>query len=484
MKESCSNQVECCSTLHTDSLLQLVSSKSNSSQLLDHSAKSLLTVAGSRSYLEENLSFVKKNDIEQEQRQRESRYNTRKKLNYVHGLFERNEFYDKKENKDSNWKYKDYYVWKHRTGYCHRRQFDSSQATSLYTSGKIENMFKCGTAQCVSCAKGYFCQKHQEIQKVLTHYDQQGIKFYMVTLTISHNEGDTLAECSRIASAAKTKLMKHRVIKDLDCVVHITRREETIGLNSWHVHYHMLMGFDEELLDFRIHNMKNQWIKICSSLGNVVSYENGLDVKLLTTGVSGGVDYVCKEETLDTKKAALEVASVDTKHGRQTSYTVSELISLGADNKLHETVFGKDKAEQFILEYYGVKNKKTFQFSKTYKACLEKLTGEDSGASEAEEILDNDERIEIHSVLVYQLMKSRLWNKVLMANVKHKDVNDMLAEIWEIIENSDFEEVYNYEKTGSRSVQNFIKVVQSSTREKYQFRRTILFKQNQQLLAA
>jgi hypothetical protein len=303
-------------------------------------------------------------------------------------------------------------------------------------------------------------------------------------LTVSHSEEDSLADVTELASKAKTKLLKHKVIKDLNCITHIIRREETIGINGWHVHYHMLMGFDAELLDFRIHNMKNQWIKICSSLGNTVSYENGLDVKLLTEGVKGAVAYVCKEETLDTKKAAFEIASVNTKQGRKESYTVQELISLGAQKKLHETHFGEDKAEQLILEYYGVKNRKTFQFSKTYKACVERLTGEDSEASEAEEITDNDERIEIHSVMVHQLMKSKLWNKVLMANVKHKDLNDMLAEIWEIIEKSDFELEHNYEKSGSRSIHNFIRVVKSSIREKFKFRRTILFKANQELLAA
>lgn len=484
MKNSHQHQAECNSVSHGRSHLTLYSGTSSSSANLNKSALSIDSGSRSQAHLEENLSFVKKTDEEQEQRLRESRYSTRRELNYIHGLFERKQFYTEKENQDYSWKNKSYFIWNHRTGYCHRRQFDSSQNTALYSNGKIENLFKCGTAQCVSCSKNYYCEKHQEIQRVLNHYANKGLSFYLVTLTVSHNDNDSLADLNKLASACKTKLMKHKCIKDLNSIAYVVRKEETIGRNGWHVHYHIIFVFDAELLDFMIDDMKKQWVKICKSMGNNVTYENGLDVKHLSNGAEGAVDYVCKTEHSAMKKAALEIASVNTKSGRNESYTVHELIGLAAAGKWNDIHFGIDKTEHLILEYYSVKNRKTFQFSKSYYNCLENLGEEDCDNSGEAKLEQSGKRIEIQSKVVYQLLESKLWNKILMVNVKHNNVHDMLGEIWEVIEKSDFESRYGYDKDNTQSLRKLITIESSDNSSVLSFRRTIHFRKEEQLRVA
>ena len=504
MKESCSKQADYKSASSGQSHLRLISGTSNSSEQFDTSANFLQGGGRSQALLEENLLTFKKKDIEQENRERQSRFNTRRELNYVHDVFERNHFYDIKENTNGDWKYKNYYVWKNRTGYCHRRQFDSSQSTSLYSNGKIDNMFKCGTAQCVSCSKGYFCQKHKDIQKVLTHHKDLGRHFYMATLTVSHNKTDSLADVTQLSSSCKTKLMKHKVIKDLNDKLTIARKEETWNeRNGWHVHYHILLAYEEQLTDVMIDNMKKQWIKICKSFGNNVTYENGLDVKHLSRGVEEAVSYICKDgvctgsyeeggtegivctgQNTAIKKAAFEISSVNTKQGRGESYTVHELISLAAAGKWNEIYVSERKVEDVILEYYSVKNKKVFTFSKSYHNCLKELSGEENEGSGEQEISRDGKRIDIQSKVVYQLIESKLWNKILMINVKHADINDMLGEIWNVIEASDFEERYGYVKEKFGSINNFITIVDSSAKDNLRFRRTLYFRQGDRLLAA
>jgi hypothetical protein len=423
-------------------------------------------------------------------------------------VFEKNQFSEEKITKNSYSKNQKYNVWKHRTGYCHRRQFDSSQATSFYGDGRIDNLFHCKTAQCVACAGGYFCKKHNEIQKVLNHYEQLGKELYLFTLTVRHSDKDSLADVHELASACKTKLMKHKVIKNLRSTDWVARKEETVGRNGWHVHYHIIGVTDNKLADHLIEDAKNQWVKICHKVGNYVSYENGLDIKHLSGGSEEAVAYICKNDdvvnagwTLDggpeagtcstefnntkTKQAALEIASVNTKQGRKESYCIDELISLAAEGKWSEIFFTEFKTEQLVLEYYSLKNKKTFQYSKNFKRCLESLSGDDSDVSGGEENEEEgNKRIDVESKVVYQMIEHKIWNKILLCNVKQSDVNDILAEIWRIIEKSGFEEKYGYVGGKDQSITNFVRLVDTRKILAFKFSQTLFTKGGERLLAA
>ena len=472
----------------------------------------MLTV--SSTYLEEYLITFRRvsNNFQKESQQaledkRNNLLNTRHELNYIHDLFERNQFSTEKQTTNSYSKDKTYQCWNHRTGYCHRRQFDSSQPTSFYGNGKIDNVFFCKTAQCVSCSRGYFCKKHQEIQKVLNHYEGLGSCFYMMTLTVSHNSKDSLADVSELASSCKTKLMKHKVIQRLGSIGHITRKEETVGRNGWHVHYHIIGIFDERLMDRMIEDTKRQWVKICHKAGNFVTYENGLDVKHLSGGAKEATAYICKNDdvvnsggTLEggtegkcstefhntkIKQAALEIASVNTKKGRKESYCIDELISLAAEDKWSEIFFTEFKTEQLVLEYYSLKNKKTFQYSKNFKRCLDSLSGDDSDVSGGEvNEEEGKKRIDVDSVVVYRMIEHKIWNKILLCNVRQTDVNDILAEMWRIIERSGFEEKYGYIGSKDKSITNFVRLVDTQKILDFKFSQTLFTKGGERLLAA
>ena len=506
MKYSCQHQVDSEFTSRHRSHLKLISSNSNSS---GHSITSAAqdNVDGKFNTLGRESNNFQKEQLDVKEEQRINRLKTRRKLNWVHHVFEKNQFLEEKNTTNSYSKNQTYKAWKHRTGYCHRRQFDSSQPTSFYGDGKIDNLFHCKTAQCVACAGGYFCKKHNEIQKVLNHYEQLGNEFYLFTLTVRHSSKDSLADVNELASSCKTKLMKHKAFKDLHSIGWVARKEETVGRNGWHVHYHIIGVFDERLMDRMIEDTKRQWVKICHKAGNFVTYENGLDVKHLSGGAKEATAYICKNDdvvnsggTLEggtegkcstefhntkIKQAALEIASVNTKKGRKESYCIDELISLAAEDKWSEIFFTEFKTEQLVLEYYSLKNKKTFQYSKNFKRCLDSLSGDDSDVSGGEvNEEEGKKRIDVDSVVVYRMIEHKIWNKILLCNVRQTDVNDILAEMWRIIERSGFEEKYGYVGGKDKSITNFVRLVDTQKILDFKFSQTLFTKGGERLLAA
>ena len=137
MKYSCQHQVDSEFTSRHRSHLKLISSNSNSS---GHSITSAAqdNVDGKFNTLGRESNNFQKEQLDVKEEQRINRLKTRRKLNWVHHVFEKNQFLEEKNTTNSYSKNQTYKAWKHRTGYCHRRQFDSSQPTSFYGDGKID----------------------------------------------------------------------------------------------------------------------------------------------------------------------------------------------------------------------------------------------------------------------------------------------------------------------------------------------------------
>lgn len=358
------------------------------------------------------------------------KYNSRLALNYIQSVFDKYHFYDVKQTSSSIEKYK---VYNHRTAYCLNRQFDSSQSTYLYSKGKISNLFNCGNYKCPVCCHKYFMEKRLEIQKVLNWANTNDIYVYMVTLTVPHTRNDSYLDVFELASRCKTKLMKHKVIQNQYPVFTVSRQEEPYTKNGYHCHYHCLIGFDAPVL--HEDKIKEQWVKIGKSEGVNISVENGLDIKLMTS-VDAAADYMCKETKLDVKGVACEMTATETKVAKKEGMSMYEIISLASQNRWDEMAYSRRKVEMLIIEYFSAKKKRIFQGDKAYGQILKRLKQEEtdstsqSESEDKEELIENEDRIEIKSTTVYQLVQKKLWFKILLIHSQHENLNNALEEMY------------------------------------------------------
>ena len=82
------------------------------------------------------------------------------------------------------------------------------------------------------------------------------------------------------------------------------------------------------------------------------------------------------------------------------------------------------------------------------------------------------------------MIEHKIWNKILLCNVRQTDVNDILAEMWRIIERSGFEEKYGYVGGKDKSITNFVRLVDTQKILDFKFSQTLFTKGGERLLAA
>jgi hypothetical protein len=350
-------------------------------------------------------------DDEEKQNKQSRRYSCRQSLNYIQSEFDSNPNLTNEKNG----------FYTNRTAYCMRRQFDTSKPTYLYDNGKIMNMFFCQTAKCPTCSGRFFEQWNNDIHKVVSHVQKNHGFVYMLTTTVPHTVKDLPEEIYDLLSAAKTKLMKHKVIKDLYPICNVCRIEDPYGRNGWHYHGHTLIAFDQELLDSHIEAIKDQWVKIGKSFGKHFS-RDCIDIRL-TRHISEAINYVCKELTSTTTK----------EDSKKESMTMFEIISHASRNEWDKMPYGRDKVAKLIEQWYGVKNKKTFITDAGFKNILENAQKAEE-ETVIEEVKETENRIRISPQAVHSFIGINLWSKVLLAHVRNNDLNDTLADIWGMAE--------------------------------------------------
>jgi len=345
---------------------------------------------------------------------------------------------------------------KHQIGICMKRQFDSSSSTYLYEGGGISNLMRCRLSKCSCCSKKIYLDKQRDIEQVLRYTDSVGADMFMFTLTVSHSKKDKLVDLISKLSEAKSKLFKHKCIVEHQLLwSHFSLEINYSFRNGWHPHYHCLVAMKKDSInDSAIDSIKFQWSKICSKLGVKSSLKNGLDIRVVDD-IDKASKYAVKD--LLFKKVSKEVAS-DNKKGRSDeSISIQEMITLAANSQWHEFGFSINEAaklrvENLICEYYQVQRRRTFQGCKQFKSMLatakeriELLVGETKEKEKKEKI----KRIAISSSAFHKLIGAKLWSKVLLLHAKHKDIQDVVGEIYYLIEEYNLnisDEEFGYEE--------------------------------------
>lgn len=383
----------------------------------------------------ESNSFQKEDSLSTEEIAKQQKYNSRLALRYIQSLFDDEslgKFYEIKETRTSDGKYK---VYNHRTAYCLNRQFDSSQSTYLYSGGKVSNLFKCGNYKCPVCSSKYFMEKRLEIQKVLEWSSEENLFVYMITLTVPHYLNNSYLEVYDLASRCKTKLMKHKVIKDHNPIFTISRQEEPYTRHGFHCHYHCLIGFKAPLDLEDINLIKHQWVKIGKSENININFDIGADIKLIEN-IQSALNYICKETKLNIKGVASEMTARETKLAKREGMSMYEIIELASQGQWNKMPYDREHIEPLIIEYFSAKKKRIFQGDKGYNKILEIMKNRiaagdsDADSENPESIEENEDRIKITSQSVYQLVQKKLWFNILLIHSRHENLNNALEEIY------------------------------------------------------
>jgi hypothetical protein len=149
---------------------------------------------------------------------------------------------------------------------------------------------------------------------------------------------------------------------------------------------------------------------------------------------------MCKETKLDVKGVACEMTATETKVAKKEGMSMYEIISLASQNRWDEMPYSRRKVEMLIIEYFSAKKKRIFQGDKAYGQILKRLKQEETDSSsqseseDKEELIENEDRIDIKSTTVYQLVQKKLWFKILLIHSQHENLNNALEEMYIFLE--------------------------------------------------
>jgi len=168
-------------------------------------------------------------------------------------------------------------------------------------SATFANLQRCGSVWlCPVCAARISEVRRKELHSGLSSWAGQGGAVVLVTLTLSHNRGDSLSHLLKVLKKAREGLTSGRWASDLKetygIVGMVRSLEITWGEGSgWHPHMHILYFFRSapKVIGFE-QDMKARWASVVSSLGEFASYTHGCDVRLADGEISGYVTKVSK----------------------------------------------------------------------------------------------------------------------------------------------------------------------------------------------
>lgn len=196
----------------------------------------------------------------------------------------------------------------------------------------------CGSVwSCPPCAAKIASGRQQEIAGALECWHKMGGRVALLTLTMRHRAGDSLADLWAGLSKAWHKatsgatwlddqqLAGSLVLGDRLRIPIIRVVEATVGDNGWHLHVHALLMLGSHVTDSHVSalgaSMFSRWQAALVKQGlRSPSRRRGVDVKLLGRS---STDPLSKYFTKAVYSASMEVARgdlKDTKHGNRTPF--------------------------------------------------------------------------------------------------------------------------------------------------------------------
>lgn len=230
-------------------------------------------------------------------------------------------------------------------------------------------LFSCGSVWlCTTCSSRIAAERAQELQRVIAHYVSRGGYVVLVTLTMRHYAGHSLADCMAAFTRAWQRVTSGRACQDerelTDFAGYCRALEVTESPdNGWHVHPHVVLVFNsrpsDDALDAMTGGMFARWSAALVKAGlPAPTMEHGLDVQRLPEGPDSDVaetvtawsEYVAKglsaETVLGTAKAAkgrnrtirdlMRAALLPTRYEDPSTGTIVETLDETALARLQE----------------------------------------------------------------------------------------------------------------------------------------------------
>lgn len=196
-------------------------------------------------------------------------------------------------------------------------------------------LWTCGLVwMCPECSVRIGAKRAEEVATVLAHHLADGGDPLLITLTMRHYLGHSLADCLKALSVAWEKVTQGRAAQDdyrmLGLRGWVRALEITHSVdNGWHVHLHILMvveqGMSEEAIEALTGGWFSRWSAGLVKAGMPApTEEHGVDVQRADPGAMAETSgswarYVCKG-------LASEAVMGSTKAARGTSRSIYELM--------------------------------------------------------------------------------------------------------------------------------------------------------------
>ena len=206
----------------------------------------------------------------------------------------------------------------------------------------------CGSVHvCSVCGTKINERRSKDIGTACARWTDRGGSVFMVTFTLQHSQGDSLADLAGAMNEAYRKMRQPRrwqlFEKRIGLAGSITAREYTYGAHGWHPHMHSLW-FVERPLDAREARKLERWIRSAwrnalERVGRFASVWVGVHVSFSNKNLA---DYLVKRGRAWT--VGDELTKTSMKRGRaHGSRSVAQL--------LHDAGAGDEQAGRLFQEY-------------------------------------------------------------------------------------------------------------------------------------
>ena len=195
----------------------------------------------------------------------------------------------------------------------------------------IEGLYLCGlTKVCPYCAGNDQRDRVSYVERCLEAAHNLGLPVSLLTLTMRHDRGQSLADLWDALSPAWAAANR-QLRKDPDHVGFYRTVDITHGANGWHIHIHALVftaspgGLSEPLSRAAF----SSWSRalVAKGLAAPDADSGGLDCRLLDLSKPGIASYLAKiQSTSATRSTALEMVSTTTKHARSSNRNTWQIL--------------------------------------------------------------------------------------------------------------------------------------------------------------
>jgi len=203
---------------------------------------------------------------------------------------------------------------------------DGGEWHGAYYHGVIH----CGTMLCPVCGRQIARTRCAEVRRGAVEWLRSGGSLAMITLTVRHRAGDSLAVLDKGLSDAMEIMARNgtvrRLLRSVGMVGRIRSYEVQYSrINGFHPHCHNLYFLARPLLGSEVATLKTAWVSAVQSSGLDASWEVGLDYRSCDGNIG---DYLSKVSSISSE---MTLGNLSKDGGEATGhYSPLQLLGLAA----------------------------------------------------------------------------------------------------------------------------------------------------------